>query len=110
MFGILEYPYKALKCIHRNIKMMLQASQVQEDKLTVPTGELMGVDVWCLVGVTGAHMKGGELLSRLPVEPDGLLLAMKVLVSAGGSPLFGPPLGSECLFLFPGRSFRLYLR
>lgn len=55
-------------------------------------------------------MNGGELLSRLPVDPDGLLLAIKVLVSGGGNPLFDPPRGSECLFLFPGRSFRLYLR
>lgn len=55
-------------------------------------------------------MNGGELLSKLPVDPDGLLLAMNVLVSGGGNPLFGPPLGSEYLFLFPGRSFKLYLR
>jgi hypothetical protein len=66
--------------------------------------------VWCRVGVTGAHMNWGELLSRLPVDPQGLLLAMNVFVSAGGSPLFGPPRGSECLFLLPGRSFRLHFR
>ena len=55
-------------------------------------------------------MNGGEFLSRLPVDPLGLLLAMNVFVSGGGNPLFGPPRGSEYLFLLPGRSFRLYFR
>lgn len=73
-------------------------------------GELMGVEVCDRVGVTGAHMKG---VSRLPFEPAGELpelVAMKVLVSAGGRPwllIRASPLRS---FFAVGMSLRLYLR